>query len=83
MTEGTDLVIEVVNALAQADRVDPEELEYSLYEYINPDILSELSSLEQDSWEFTFEVADHEVTITGDGRLFVDGVLCKDEIPPA
>lgn len=74
------LVVEVVRALAEADRLDLEEVEYTLYEYVNPEVLSALADYSSGSWEFTFEVADHDVRITSDGRLYVDGVLCRTDL---
>ncbi|SIS05929.1 hypothetical protein SAMN05421752_10963 [Natronorubrum thiooxidans] len=74
------LLVDVIEALAEADRLEPEEVEYTLYEYLNPEILTQLADDEGNTWEFTFAVADHEVTIASDGRLFVDGVLCRTEL---
>lgn len=74
------IIVDVVEALADADRLDLEEVEYTLYEHINPAVLTELADHEGGSWKFTFEIADHEVTITSDGRLFVDGVLCRTDL---
>lgn len=74
------IIVEVVQALAEADRLQLEEVEYTLYEYINPAVLTALAEYDGGSWEFTFEIADHEVTLTGDGRLFVDGVLCRTDL---
>lgn len=74
------LIIEIVQALADADRLELDEVEYTLYEYINPTVLTELADHDSGSWEFTFEVADHDVTLTSDGRLFVDGVLCRTDL---
>lgn len=75
-----ELIVDVIRALADADRLDLEEVEYTLYEYINPAVLTELADYDGGNWEFAFEIADHEVTITSDGRLFVDGVLCRDNL---
>lgn len=76
-----EIVVDVVHALAEADRLDLDEVEYTLYEYLNPGVLTALAEHDRGSWEFTFTAADHEVTITSDGRLFVDGVLCRTDLP--
>lgn len=81
MTENRDIVTEVLEGLADADCVSPEELEYTLYEYVDPEILAKLAALEESAWEFSVRVADHQVTITGDGRLFIDGVLYRTDLP--
>lgn len=70
------IIVDIVEALAEADRLDVDEIEYTLYESINPAVLTELAD-DGGTWEFAFEVADHEVTVTSDGRLFVDGILCR------
>lgn len=75
-----EIIVDVVQALATADRLDLDEVEYTLYEYINPAVLTELAAHDGGNWEFTFGIADHEVTLTSDGRLFVDGVLCRDDL---
>ncbi len=74
------IIIDVVEALAEADRLELEEVEYTLYEYINPMVLTELATHDTGTWTFQFDIADHEVTVTSDGRLFVDGVLCRDDL---
>lgn len=81
MSETRDVVVEVIEALADADRVAPMDLEYTLYDYVDPEILAALAALEDGRWSFTFEVDVHEVTIESDGRLFVDGVLCQTDLP--
>ena len=73
MTE-TDLVVKVVEAIANADGVDKEELD-PLYTYIDPGMLEDLSGREMGEWSFTFQYADHQVTITQDEQIFVDGEL--------
>ncbi|ELY61653.1 hypothetical protein C493_02276 [Natronolimnohabitans innermongolicus JCM 12255] len=78
--ERDEIIVDVVQALAEADRLELEEVEYTLYEYINPAVLTELADHDGGNWQFTFEIADHDVTITSDGRLFVDGVLCRTDL---
>ncbi|NKE38015.1 hypothetical protein GWG54_19915 [Natronococcus sp. JC468] len=73
MTE-TDLVVKVVEAIANADGVDQEELD-PLYTYIDPGMLEGLSGREKGEWSFTFQYADHQVTITQGEQIFVDGEL--------
>ncbi|AGB38242.1 HalOD1 output domain-containing protein [Natronococcus occultus] len=73
MTE-TDLVVKVVEAIANVDGVDQEELD-PLYTYIDPGMLENLSGPEKGEWSFTFQYAAHQVTITQDEQIFVDGEL--------
>lgn len=66
-------VVGVVEAVAAADGVDPADLE-PLHEYVDPDVLSRLHEQENGEWSFTFRYVDHQVTLTHDGRILVDGV---------
>lgn len=69
----TDLLYRVVTAVATAEGMDPAELD-PLYNYINPAVLEELDDQEQGEWEFTFTVSDHQVTVTHESQVFIDGV---------
>lgn len=69
----TDIVTRIVKAVAAADGVDPAELD-SLYEYIDPEILEKLSQQEKGEWSFTFRYSDHQITVTHDAQILVDGV---------
>jgi len=77
MTE-TDIIVRVVKAIADADKVDIGELD-PLYTYIEPGILADIAERETGEWSFTFQYADHQVTITHDEQIFVDGVAHTPE----
>lgn len=81
MSNRRDLIVDVLEAVADADRVAVEELSITLADHVDPEVLVALSAMDEGSWEFTFELEDHEVTITSDGQLFVDGVLCRTDLP--
>jgi len=68
-----DLLTSVVKAVADADGVDPEEVDI-LYDYIDPSVLSILEEQDRGVWSFTFQFADHQVTTTHESTIFVDGV---------
>jgi hypothetical protein len=68
-----DLVTEVIKAVAAADGVEPGELEM-LHDYVDPDILLKLGAEKEGEWQFTFRYADHQVTVTHDSQILVDGV---------
>ncbi|WP_117593800.1 HalOD1 output domain-containing protein [Haloprofundus halophilus] len=74
-----EIVTSVVKAVAAVDRVDPAELD-SLYEYIDPEILNKLYAQGRGEWRFTFQYSDHQITVTYDERIFVDGVLQSSEV---
>lgn len=67
-----NLPVRVVEALAHAEQKSPELLEFTLYEHIDPDVLRSLARHENTTWELSFEVPDHEVTVTDNGNIFVD-----------
>jgi len=75
----TEIVAEVVLAVADADGVDPMELD-PLYEYIDPEILDRLADQEKGPWRFTFRFSDHQVTVTHDGEVLVDGVAATADV---
>lgn len=68
-----DVIYEIVAVLAALDDVAPTELEYRLDEYVHPQALIDLLAQECAPWDLTFQVPDHEVTVTHDGEIFVDG----------
>ena len=73
------LVVTLVTALAESEGRDPSELDYTLYEFIDPEVLAMLAAEEKTPWTFTFGVSDHQVRLTSDGKIFVDGVLYVDD----
>jgi len=75
MTARRDLTLEIVDALATTEHRAPQELEYSLHEHVDTDALQALASMDRTDWELTFHVPDHQVTVTGDGSIHVDGTL--------
>ncbi|QCC47267.1 HalOD1 output domain-containing protein [Halobellus limi] len=75
----TDLLTEVVKAVAAADGVEPSAVE-PLHEYIDPEVLYRLDGVENDTeWRFTFRYGTHYVTISHDSRVVVDGDFHRSE----
>lgn len=72
-----DLVVEVIEAIAQSDNQHPSEVEFTLTDYIDPEVLMKLTTMEGGIWEFTFRVSDHQVRLTHNNTIFVDGVKRK------
>jgi hypothetical protein len=70
-----DLLTGVVEAVAAADGVEPEAVP-PLHDHIDPEVLHRLDEHEgEGDWRFTFQFADHRVTVTHDSRILVDGRL--------
>lgn len=74
-----EIVTRIVEAVAAVDGVDTTELD-SLYEYIDPGTLNTLHEQKRGEWRFTFQYSDHQVTLTHDDRIFVDGTLQSSEV---
>lgn len=77
MTRRSEISLAVIDALAAAEHRAPQELSYSLHEFVDTAALAALAEMEQTGWELSFEVPDHRVTVDGDGRVFVDGDLVR------
>ncbi len=71
MTESEHIIYDVILALAEAEGVDPQELEYSLSDFVDPELLTKTVGGRM-TGELTFTVPDHEVTVTADGEIFID-----------
>lgn len=81
MSTRDDIVHTVVSALAAADGVGPLELEYTLTDHVEPAMLETLVTTDV-TGELTFRVPDHEVTVTGEGEVFVDGIQYRPAHAP-
>lgn len=75
MNADRDLVLAVVEAIADVEGVAPHELEYTLHEHVSPEAIRGLAEGGYTGWELTFRVPDHEVTVRADGSVYVDGEL--------
>ncbi|MFC3478273.1 HalOD1 output domain-containing protein [Halobacterium litoreum] len=71
MTRDT-LPARVVEAVAAADGVEPADVE-TLHAYVDPDALRKLDEQDGGEWRLTFQFADHQVTVTHEARVLVDG----------
>lgn len=67
------LVVAITKAIADVKDVKPTDLNYALEEFIPGDAIRTLESREQASWTLRFALAEHMVTVTSDGIIFVDG----------
>lgn len=73
----SDAVTDVVGAIAEAEGIEAHELEYSLYQYVDPEAIEGLVGMDDAEWELTFSVPDHEVTLSSDGGIRIDGDLVR------
>lgn len=79
---GNNIVVALVQAIAEVEEVEPRQLEFSLAEYIDPDVLVKLDDMDSNFWEATFRVADHEVTLSHRGAIFIDGDVVRRSFEP-
>lgn len=68
-----DLSEEIVEAIADAEDVRFEDLDFVLYDYIDMEAIEHLVD-HGGTWRLSFEVGGHEVTVTDDGSVSVDAV---------
>lgn len=68
------LIPEIVHAIADAKETDPYGLDLSLQEYVDTDAIQQLAAHDAATWTLSFQLPNHEVTVTSDGGILVDGV---------
>lgn len=73
------IVTSLVETVAAVDGVDTAELD-PLYEHIDPAILDKLYGQKGSQWRLKFQYSDHQITLTHDGRIYVDGTLEFSEV---
>lgn len=66
--------VEIAKAIADAEGVSPDNLDYAVSEYIDLEAIEQLAAHNTASWTLSFEVPNHNVTVTSDGLVLVDGV---------
>ena len=68
----TDVSTRVVVAIAEADGIDPMEMDERLHDWVDPDALEAVVDT-MDRGHVAFEMGDHRVRVQADGQVFVDG----------
>jgi len=75
---GECLVTALVHAVAEAEGVEATELDVVIQSHIDIEAVSELAAHESATWTLSFELPDHDVTVTSDGSILVDGIHRND-----
>lgn len=70
--ESPSVTESVVEAVADADGVGPEELAPPLYDAIDPDALERLLATAPGTRRVVFTYNGYEVTVRGDGSVAID-----------
>lgn len=73
MTDEDDVLLSVVEGIAEAEGVEPHDLEYALHDHVYTEALRGLVEGGYDDWELSFGVPGHEVTLRADDGVYVDG----------
>lgn len=78
MSTHDEFLIHVIEAIAEADGRSPDDLGYSLYDYVETDALLTLAESGHTDWVLTLQVPDHSVTVQGNGKILVDGTVHRE-----
>lgn len=70
---GHQLVLTIADILSDIQEVDPVALTPRLEECVSTDALQQLVNHDSEAWTLSFEFTDHEVTVSADGWVSVDG----------
>ena len=65
------LTEQIVEAVAEAKGTDPVDMDFALYDYLDPTVLERLEGSDG-SWEFTFELHEYDVTVTSEDEVLID-----------
>ena len=68
-------VLAIIEALSENEGLEPTELEYTLQDYIDGDVLESLMTNSKTDWTFRFRVADHAVTVDSNGTVAVEDAV--------
>ncbi len=69
---GESVTADIVKAIAEEEGVSPSELDFALQDEIDTDALRLLVEHKSTSWTLMFDVATHEVIVSGDGLVQVN-----------
>ena len=75
--EPSGLVVDIVRAIATAEGKPVNDLDFVLNDYVDTAALELLNRGSRGTWEITFRVPDHEVSVGSDGQILVDGEPSK------
>lgn len=70
---GQVLISEIIEAVADSEGSEPEELAVVLGDHIDLDAVNQFAERSNSPWTLGFELPEHSVTVTSDGIILVDG----------
>lgn len=65
------LTSSIIESIADHNDVDPDELDFVLADYIDPDAVEQLARHSNSTWRLQFELQEHSVTVKSDGGVLV------------
>lgn len=72
MTCDEGIIVKIVEKIAKAEGVEPLDLEYPLYNYIDTSAITALDNHDGSRWKLGFTVEGHWVTVDSAGAVEVD-----------
>ncbi|TKX84411.1 hypothetical protein EXE43_19065 [Halorubrum sp. SS5] len=70
---GKTVVEKIIEGIADAKGVDPEDLNIMLENYVSIDAIRALNIHRGNSWRLQFETPKHVVEVTGNETVLIDG----------
>ena len=62
----------VIERIAEHEGTTPAELDFTLYEFLDPDALRNLADNSSSNWELTAEVSEYEVRVTAEEEVEIE-----------
>lgn len=69
---GQDVIINIANSIADAEGVEPSELDITLEDHIDIEAVVQLVNAEKGSWRLSFDIPEYTVTVWSDGSILVE-----------
>jgi hypothetical protein len=70
---GQTILNQIIGGIADAEGIDPFDLNISLQECVSTDAIRDLVDHESNAWRLQFETPNHVVEVTGNDKILVDG----------
>lgn len=68
-----DPIEQLIGAIADVEETPPNQLDFSLQNYVSTDAIQDLVAHESNAWRLQFETQRHVVELTGNNIILVDG----------
>lgn len=67
-----EVISKIVNSIADAEGVEPNELSLTLYDHIDTGVIEQLAKAEKGNWQLAFEIPKYTVTVHSDNTVLVE-----------